>query len=80
MPRSSQDTSYLSSIPEHFRSSARHRDSEDTLTAHSESEDTLVDYPVMANNANEEVDLQRKRSFGIGGAGNISRCAPSVKC
>ena len=75
----SQNANFLPPISEQFGSSAQHRDSEDTLTARSESEYTLVDSPNMAANANSEVELERKRSFGIGGAGNISRCAPCVE-
>ena len=46
------------------------RISEDTLVARSESEETLIDRNNMAT-PNGNVEVERRRSFGIGGAGNI---------
>lgn len=50
--------------------SQRHRPSEDTLISRGGSETTLVDGSNMAS-ANDSAATERKRSFGIGGAGNI---------
>lgn len=63
MVQRNQNATWLSPISE------QQRDSEDTLTAHSESEDTLVEFPNMTSNS--EAEIERRRSFGIGGAGNI---------
>lgn len=49
----------------------RSRDSQDTLIARSESEETLVNLDNMATSG-AATEIERRRSFGIGGAGNIS--------
>ena len=66
-------STWLSPLSEHYslqREGHRSRDSEDTLIPRSESEKTLVDLGNMATPVTN-ADIERRKSFGIGGAGNI---------
>jgi hypothetical protein len=73
MPGPDEHFTWLSPTSEHRslrRQGNRSRDSEDTLIPRSESEKTLVDLRDMATPVTHG-EIERRKSFGIGGAGNI---------
>lgn len=71
MCRRSGGCTALRTIPETHSQSYRERaPSEDTLVERASSEVTLLDRWDMAD-MNGTSELERKRSYGIGGAGNI---------
>ena len=68
MCRHSERLGTLQTITEN--SSHRPRPSEDTLVGSRTSEQTLIGRNDMSSPGGT-VDIERRRSFGIGGAGNI---------
>lgn len=81
MSRPPQHSLGLSTISERSvpqRGTCGSRYSQDTLIVRSESEETLVDTNNMPSTSNGEGAIERKTSFGIGGAGNIRKLSRSL--